>query len=583
MQKIQKKLPEILVILLCMIILGIGVSRKEGFHMDELLSFELANAEFNPWIVPTQPEGRLAKFVHNEIEGESLGETLGNLTKVVEDVLQNGKDSLLLSYQADVYEEPAWITAKQFQDYITVNGGDDFHYLSVYFNVKDDNHPPIHFMLLHTISSMFQGAVKPVMGCVINMAAVAVTMMLLMKLGRLFAAALGMEERGRLLGLFAAFLYGSSTGALASVLLIRMYCVMTCFCVASFYYHVKKWQTGGFGSQNKGLIAVTVLGFLTQYFFLFYCMILAAVTAVLLWCHNRKRELWIYVRSMIFAAIIGVACYPFAILHVFASGRGVEALENLSSGLAGYGSRLVAFGEILADRTFGGVLLWVIGAAVVILVLMWVLKRCGVGKHVASLVLLLLPPTGYFLLAARMSPYQVDRYIMAVFPFVILAGALLVIGAAFLLEAYFGTRGKAKSVPLACGIVMLLQLLRLTAYDGSYLYEGYALQEALAEKYQTYPCICVYEGVGYYENLLEFAHYEKTLLVTASELANRQETRSIAELDSVVVLAKEVKGETLEQIFWEKYGLVLKEELLSEGVHGDSVYLFVREVSKESK
>ena len=40
--------------------------------MDELLSFELANGEFNPWIVPTQPQGRLAKFVENEIRGESF-------------------------------------------------------------------------------------------------------------------------------------------------------------------------------------------------------------------------------------------------------------------------------------------------------------------------------------------------------------------------------------------------------------------------------------------------------------------------------------------------------------------------------
>ena len=109
-QKIRKKLPEIVVILLCMVILGVGVSHKEGYHMDELLSFELANAEFNPWIVPTQPQGRLAKFVHNEIDGETFGETVENLMDVVKDVIQNRGNSLLLSYTADVYEEPALIS-----------------------------------------------------------------------------------------------------------------------------------------------------------------------------------------------------------------------------------------------------------------------------------------------------------------------------------------------------------------------------------------------------------------------------------------------------------------------------------------
>lgn len=58
---------------------GCGSQPEGSYHMDELLSFELANARYNPWIVPTQPEGRLAKFVNEEIEGDSAGEVLENL------------------------------------------------------------------------------------------------------------------------------------------------------------------------------------------------------------------------------------------------------------------------------------------------------------------------------------------------------------------------------------------------------------------------------------------------------------------------------------------------------------------------
>lgn len=138
----KKILPELLAVILCLGVLCVGVSFKEGYHMDELLSFELADARYNPWIVPTQPEGRLAKFVREEIQGDSFGETLMNLKSTVTDVLKNRGSSKLLSYKADVYEEPAWITSGQFQDYVTVDGSDAFDYLSVYFNVKDDNHPP---------------------------------------------------------------------------------------------------------------------------------------------------------------------------------------------------------------------------------------------------------------------------------------------------------------------------------------------------------------------------------------------------------------------------------------------------------
>ena len=578
------RLLELIVILLCMLLLGVGVSRKEGFHMDELLSFELSNAEFNPWIVTTQPEGRLAKFVKNEIKGESFGETLQNLVDTVEDVLQNRGNSVLLTYEADVYEEPVWITAEQFHDYITVED-DAFNYLSVYFNVKDDNHPPVHFMLLHTMSSLFQGQAKPWMGCVINMVCVAICMVLLMRLGNLLAPVFGMEKRSRLLGILAALLYGCSTGAMATTLLIRMYGVVTCLCVALLYIHVKKWLAGGFASGNKGLIAVTVLGFLTQYFFLFYCLVLAAVTAVMLWCSKRRKELSHYIRSMVTAAVIGVGIFPFAISDVFSSERGVEALDNLSSGLLGYGTRLASFGAILVDRTFGS-LLWVI-----LLVLAAVLVGCliAAGKkkekqenmpaseklsRKAMAGMLLIPVVGYFLLAARMSPYLVDRYIMPLFPFVILLGVMLVVGLCEILERQ-GKSGKVSF--LLCGVIFVLQIAGLIRYDGTYLYENYGEQEQLAENYAEYPCICVYTGVGYYENLPEFTHYDRTLLLTEAELENRADVESISSLEEVMVLVKpSADWEHVFTIMEEKYGLILKEEFRNDRETGDGIFLFVK-------
>ena len=196
--------PELLLLIACAIWLLYGISQKEGYHMDELLSFELANAKFNPWIVPTQPQGRLAKFVEQEIEGETFGETLGNLRDTIADVFQNKGNSKLLTYKADVYEEPVWITAEQFRDYITVGDRDAFDYLSVYFNVKDDNHPPLHFMALHTVSSVFQGQITPLMGCGINLICVMGIMGLLMWMGRMLCILFGKTERGRFAGFWAA-------------------------------------------------------------------------------------------------------------------------------------------------------------------------------------------------------------------------------------------------------------------------------------------------------------------------------------------------------------------------------------------
>lgn len=578
----KKILPELLAVILCLGVLCVGVSFKEGYHMDELLSFELADARYNPWIVPTQPEGRLAKFVREEIQGDSFGETLMNLKSTVTDVLKNRGSSKLLSYKADVYEEPAWITSGQFRDYVTVDGSDAFDYLSVYFNVKDDNHPPVHFMLLHTMSSLFPGTLSPWLGCTINLICVGVTLWLLLRLGRQLSEILGMEEQGRLLGILAVLLYGLSTGALASVLLIRMYCLLSCLCVALLSMHVEKWKEHGFDRSNKGLIAITVLGFLTQYFFLFYCILLAAVTAAGLLCSKRMRELWIYIRSMTLAAVIGLALFPFAIADVFSSGRGVEALDNLASGFVGYGARLLAFARILADRTVGDLLL---GAgcvtAVVLAVVLWYRRHKGqelsMSREVRGILcMLIIPVVGYYLLASRMSPYLVDRYVMPMFPMIALLFALLLCCLGKRLAKDSGWKGRLVGIGLMA-LIIVVQGLRLASYDGEYLYRGYGQQEQLAEEYASLPCICVYAGVGYYENLPEFMHYDRTLLVTAEELAERKDVDSLRMLDRVVVLIKPgVEEETVSSVLRERYGMEPEETLFSEGVHGDNIYLYVR-------
>ncbi len=570
-----KKIPEFLVIIICLTILAVGVSRKEGYHQDEILSYEMANAKFNPWIVPMQPQGRLAKFVENEIEGETLRETFGNIKDTVVDVLKNKGNSKLLSYQADVYEEPVWIDGETFLEYITVGDKDAFSYLSVYFNVKDDTHPPLYFFLLHTMSSFLRESTEPLAGCLVNLAAMTGILILLMWLGHFYAQLLGMKGHARGVGVFAALIYGLSAGAMATTLLNRMYGVLTFFCVGLLVIHLKKWTEHSFHTKNKLLIAVTAMGFLTQYFFLFYCLVLAALTIVLLLGQKRTKELFCYIRSMILAAILGVGIFPFSLSQVLSGDRGVEAFGNLSEGLSGFGTRLIVFAKIVASRTLGGGLLL---AVVVVIVILLAIAGIGYIKNrklqnssdkseVFLWWMLVVPALGYFLLAARMSPYLVDRYIMPLFPFVVLGGVLLLGWLAWKLEQRI--QHTSLTVFLA-GLLVLVQVWNLVQYDDVYLYEGYENQKQIAEEYSDYACICIYDGVTYYENIPEFTEYEKTLLLTLEQLENRQETESIASLNRAILLIKRnVDVDQVLNILEKNYGLCQEEWMLRESVHND--------------
>lgn len=583
----KEYLGELLALLIVAGVLCFYTGQKEGYHMDELLSFELSNGEFNPWIVPTQPVGRLAKFVQEEIRGDSFGETLSNLAETVKDVAVNRGQSRLLQYRADVYPEPVWISGKQFMEYISVDGQDNFNYLSVCFNVKDDNHPPLHFLLLHTVSSLFRGRVEPFMGCLINILAILGCCLCFFRLGRLLEAGEILPSGyGRPLGLCACLVYGLSQGALATTLLIRMYGLMTFWCVIFFTMHVKRWLGQGFERKKKGLAAVAVLGFLTQYFFLFYCFALAAVTAVLLWTGRRYRELKAYVISMAAAGAAGLALWPFAVKDVFFGGRGREALDSLGEGLAGYGLRLRAFGSILAQRCLGGgIVLWVLlclavflGAAVVV----WRKRRGGTGAEErfgrgnalrstrrALWLMLLLPVGCYFLLASRMSPFLVDRYIMPLFPFVSLVVTLL------LGWVIYGFQVRKRYLVLLPAV--LLGAVSVASYEGDYLYRGYERQLEVARRYQDLPCVCLYEGVGYYYNLIEFTLYGETLLSTLPELQDRQDLLVPGE-EFLVVLRKAGvdEEEALETLLG--HGYRVEQVLLTEeeSVYGDTLYLCVK-------
>ncbi|MBR6666228.1 MAG: hypothetical protein IKL22_11015 [Lachnospiraceae bacterium] len=555
---------QLLIILGILVIQLVFAFQKEGYHMDELISFEMANAEYNPWIVPTQPVGRLAKFVQEEIEADSLGEKLGNISNTIVDVLKNRGNSKMLSYKADVYEEPVWISKAQFRDYLTTDGTDSFNYLSVYFNVKDDNHPPVHFMLLHTISSLFVGKIHPVMGCVINIFMIICSAIVIMKCGMMLDKyGITSDGKGMRLGMLSALLYGCSQASVATMLLIRMYGVLTFLCLLTFYLQMDKWWGRNFDKKNKLLIFVTVLGFWTQYFFLFYCIALSLAMVLALWRSKRIKELLVYIRSMLIAALIGVVGYPFAISDVFSSSRGVEALGNLRGGLGQYIQRLAAFGEILLDRCFGN---WVFGLIVVLAFLTAIIFLFIRQKlYRTEILLYCVPVLVYFLLAAKMSPMYVDRYLMAVFPFVI---SWLVVA----LSVKSPSAGKTIRTVMGCLLVCYC-LIQLLTYDGSYLYKGYQEQVAVSQEYKEKSCICLYEGSGYYDNLMEFINYEKTLLVTPEELKNRKDTASVLYGTEFVMVVKNTVSQEQVEAILNQYDWNIKEILIEEGAHKDKVYL----------
>lgn len=64
-------------------------------------------------------------------------------------------------YHAQIWEDGALdkteINPQMFNDYLVVNEGEEFSYGSVIYNQTHDSHPPLFYMVLHTVSSFFRG------------------------------------------------------------------------------------------------------------------------------------------------------------------------------------------------------------------------------------------------------------------------------------------------------------------------------------------------------------------------------------------------------------------------------------------
>ncbi len=612
-----------LVVLLSMLFLCTYISRKEGYHMDEILAYQLANAEYNPWILPTEPERRLARFMEEYVEGETLGETLSNVSFLIKDTLQNRGSGILASYKAQVYEAPVWISGEMFQDYLQCDKDDDYNLLSAYYNAIDDNHPPLYFMVLHLMSSLFKGEISAWVGCFINLVAVAGVLWLLGLIGDMI-----FKRKASVLALM--ILYGFSMGAVGTAIWVRMYGLLTLWTVWIMYLHLrkyagrravyaeqrdaaaqednilvsrgseaeKKWDS--FARRNVrtgkikwigsvGILILTVLSFWTQYFGLFFILPLAAVTVILLAKDKRLQEMWAYIRTMVTAAVIGICGFPFAISDVLFSSRGTEALGQWESGLGTFLKRLVAFGEILGENVTGSGLFLVLALLVpgVCLLLIrrqeknawWPFVMCGI------------PALVYFMLAAKMSPYFVDRYIMAIFPIT----ALVIVWLWDCAMTYkqqsidicqenitAGVKKCKHAMTLrdcaVVGVAVFLVIFQNIHLGGQhqYLYTGYKAQLAVADTYTQYPCVCLYPGLSFYENIMEMERYSQTMLVKSEELAAMDEARTMITEEGYIALIKypgEENGkEQLSQVM-EVFGGNRATLLYRGEPYGDVIYL----------
>lgn len=335
--------------------------------------------------------------------------------------LSNSYYAPYLQDAADGSLEDVRISREDLQDYLTVGPGEGFAFGSVYYNQVHDVHPPLYYWLFHIVSSLTPGVFSKWTGLLLDYGLYMLTLVLL------YALAMVLWD-SRFCAAATAAAYGLSIMGVSTMLMIRMYVLMTLLTVqlALLVALLMKEKKPAY----YPLIGLTVfLGLMTQYYFVFYAFFLCAGYVIFALCRKDFKSLGLFALCAFAGVGLLLLCFPASLDHLFAEKlvSGGSALENLRDRSL-HGVRLRIFTEGMRLRKLKAARYTVYLLAALLLLRVRRLPAALGELHCALApgLVLILPALITFPLVAVISPVVSDRYLYNIIPILcLLPGFLL--------------------------------------------------------------------------------------------------------------------------------------------------------------
>lgn len=498
-----------IIFMLLLLTLFITISfYKKGTFVDEQLTYDLSNRQA-PQI----------SFMMNYLKDSKPQTVLNDLS----DILENGKSNsqIYRSYQTQKAlnaDNSLWHDSQYFSDYIQVEDGSRFDFLSVFYNSIYDSAPPFYYYIIHFVCSLFPNSFSLWYGLAVNILFLMLTCGLLYKLTQKYMAASSYA-------MLITLCYALSIGGISTLTIIRMYAVYTFFILAFFAINLNILENNFIFTRKTYIyyILIAVLGFYTQYYFIIYASLLIATILLFLLCKREYRKCFNYIKFSVLALVISFIIWPFSIKHIFLDSFGASTLTNAVSTNIFF--KIKEYLAILTKSLFANniiiftffCLLLVIGFAFYIY--KTIHEKQNPLNHISSplflrSVILLFPVAGYFVMVAISSPFYSDRYIMCIFPFVILGLYCLLKQLVSLISFRF-------VFPVLCFIGILITLLGLTTSECSYFFKNQTEKYELVKNADETICIYVTtdeDGWQYKSCLDLISACKKTALLYPSQI-----------------------------------------------------------------
>ena len=299
-----------------------------------------------------------------------------------------------------------WQDRQTILDEFTVKPGEGFNYGLVKLVQSWDVHPPLYYCIFHTLCSFVPGTFTKWTGLLTNLIAFAIAYVFMCLL----------MERLKIpfpVMVLTLVFWGLNPQTVSCNMLIRMYAFLGAAIIACGYYHVKLIQDYDNNSLElkaflvKSLLPIMVvsyMGFLVQYFYIFFFITIGAATSVyIVFVRKDIRNGIVYVTGCAISLGLAVLTYPASLRHMFGGYRGTGASGSFFD-IANTGLRLSFFVGLLNDFVFSGGLIIII--MMIILGLMLRLtgkqtKKRSQKRQRPEVVILAIGAVSYFLLTSK--------------------------------------------------------------------------------------------------------------------------------------------------------------------------------------
>lgn len=397
-----------------------------------------------------------------------------SITSSVQEIWNHG-----LLHKNDEENKPLWLTKESVKDLLSFT--DNSNIKDVYLNQVNDVHPPFFYILTFLISSILPNFTLYNI-FILNLIFFWLINLVLVKICKVLK-----KEK---LVVPTLLFYDFSMALINMVTFQRMYTMLTFFVLLYLYFNLKI-KMNDFKLEKVdyiGLVITTSLGFLTQYFFVIYALVIFIIMLIYLIKAKNYQIMRRYIGIHFLAALIGLLIFPASIQHILFGGRGIGSISNDS-----YLNRLKIFSQIIFKNIN-------VPAILILILLLYYLFK----KRDQILTLLIVPLLISFFAIVLIVPFLEIRYIMMLIPIIL----LILTGISLDIFKYKFT----------ILLILILNIVSLVIHKPSFLYQSYQEEVNISNEYQDYFAVFVTDNnFTYLKNVKEMLNYKESLIINCND------------------------------------------------------------------